>query len=226
MLQEKLNKLWQSGNLPCSLLIAGEVESLQAAIASFIGKILPLSSSDVFMLEPKERSIGINQIRELNYWSNETAELYKFAVIKEADKMTFAAANACLKTLEEPAKGRFFFLIVSNPKALPKTLASRCQIIWHKSKEDEEEYAKLINAILTDNKESLVQFLMQPGSNIAPLIASWIKSKITSQSFKVNPSMLMEKTSRLQALARHYSSLALDARHVSAILLHELFRSS
>jgi DNA polymerase III delta prime subunit len=219
----QLNKLWQTGRLPCSTLIGGEVESACLAVTAFISEIVSLNSSDVLIVEPKEqRAIGINQIRELNRWANETAEIYKFALIKEADKMTFAAANACLKTLEEPAKARFFFLITANPKALPKTLVSRCQVMWHKSEEGAEKYKKLVNVVASNNKETLAQFLTESSSFPALLVSSWIKSRATSFA----TSGTMEKAARLQALARHYSSLALDARHISAILLHELLCGS
>lgn len=223
----QLSKLWQKGSMPCCSLIAGDVEAIYSAVTAFIGGILPLNSPDVFIIEPKERSIGVGQIRELNRWSNETVELYKFAVIKEADKMTFAAANACLKTLEEPSKSRFFFLIANNPKALPKTLVSRCQIMWHKDDTDSTECRKLISAVLTGNKEALTQLLSQQGSAIDLLLAHWVKRKVTNQQAAVlsNPLNLLDCISRLQSLARHYSSLALDSRHISAILLHELLCS-
>jgi DNA polymerase-3 subunit delta' len=49
-------------------------------------------------------------------------------VIEEADTMTEAAANALLKTLEEPGKGTLI-LIAPSPSSLLPTLVSRCQHI-------------------------------------------------------------------------------------------------
>lgn len=53
----------------------------------------------------------------------------KIAVIDDADLMNDAAANALLKTLEEPPEGALLFLIASNPDALLPTIRSRCQMI-------------------------------------------------------------------------------------------------
>lgn len=53
----------------------------------------------------------------------------KIAVIDDADLMNDAAANALLKTLEEPPERATLFLIASNPDALLPTIRSRCQMI-------------------------------------------------------------------------------------------------
>ncbi len=53
----------------------------------------------------------------------------KIAVIDDADLMNDAAANALLKTLEEPPDGSILFLIAANPDALLPTIRSRCQMI-------------------------------------------------------------------------------------------------
>src|SRR5690606_39287788 len=41
--------------------------------------------------------------------------------------MSDAAANALLKTLEEPVPGRYLWLLSANPARLPATIRSRCQ---------------------------------------------------------------------------------------------------
>ncbi len=53
----------------------------------------------------------------------------KIAVIDEADKMNDAAANALLKTLEEPPHGSLILLIASNVERMLPTIRSRCQEI-------------------------------------------------------------------------------------------------
>ncbi len=49
-------------------------------------------------------------------------------VMDPADAMTDSAANALLKTLEEPPPGVYFFLITDAPYQLPATIRSRCRI--------------------------------------------------------------------------------------------------
>ncbi len=53
----------------------------------------------------------------------------KICVIDEADRLTIGAANALLKTLEEPPGHGLFILISSRPSALPITIRSRCQAL-------------------------------------------------------------------------------------------------
>lgn len=53
----------------------------------------------------------------------------KIAVIDDADLMNDSAANALLKTLEEPPDGAILFLVASNADALLPTIRSRCQMI-------------------------------------------------------------------------------------------------
>src|SRR6185312_7049808 len=51
---------------------------------------------------------------------------YKVAVIAEADALNVNAANALLKTLEEPAPATLLILCASRPSRLPPTIVSRC----------------------------------------------------------------------------------------------------
>lgn len=48
-------------------------------------------------------------------------------VLNDADQLTPEAANALLKSLEEPLPATYFILIMSNPSKLPTTVLSRCQ---------------------------------------------------------------------------------------------------
>jgi DNA polymerase-3 subunit delta' len=84
---------------------------------------------DVHTVTAPGRSIGVDQIRELR----ETLALKPFSgarhivIIEQADKMTTAAQNAILKTLEEPAGESVFFLITDSPGALLSTIVSRAR---------------------------------------------------------------------------------------------------
>lgn len=53
---------------------------------------------------------------------------YKIGIIRDADRMTTEAANALLKTLEEPTKRTLFILTAHHAKSLPETIISRCQV--------------------------------------------------------------------------------------------------
>ncbi|WP_375058443.1 DNA polymerase III subunit delta' [Zobellella sp. DQSA1] len=87
------------------------------------------SHPDHHVISGRERSIGIDAIRQLSQVLNESARLGhgKVAVIMQAEKMTEAAANALLKTLEEPAGEATLILTSAHPEQLLPTVRSRCQ---------------------------------------------------------------------------------------------------
>ena len=72
---------------------------------------------------------GIDEIRSLRekvrYAPSESA--YKVYVLDEAHMLTDAAADALLKTLEEPPPHVIFILATTDPQRLPATITSRCQ---------------------------------------------------------------------------------------------------
>ena len=88
---------------------------------------------DLVVLQPIEesRQIRIEQIRELSAELALTAHQgsYKVAVITPADTLNRFAANALLKTLEEPPAKTLLMLVVTQPSRLPATILSRCQRI-------------------------------------------------------------------------------------------------
>jgi len=78
-----------------------------------------------------KKSIGIDQVRELCEQLSLTSMRrgYRVAVIAPAEKMTHAAQNALLKTLEEPFPRTVLVLVTARPSVLLATLRSRCQRI-------------------------------------------------------------------------------------------------
>lgn len=85
---------------------------------------------DLLVLRPIEdsREIRIDQVRELVGELTLTSHAggRKVAIITPADKLNRAAANALLKTLEEPTPGSLLVLVTGEPSRLPVTVLSRC----------------------------------------------------------------------------------------------------
>ena len=73
--------------------------------------------------------IVIEQVRKLSEQMALTPQYgeAKVAIIDPADALNHAAANALLKTLEEPVPGRYLWLVSAYPSRLPATIRSRCQ---------------------------------------------------------------------------------------------------
>jgi len=110
---------------------AGKRDLLEKLATALLGeKSAPLKHPDVHAVEPqmKSRVIGIEAMQGL------IGELQmrslmggpKLAVIYDAERMNTSAANALLRTLEEPPGQTYFFLLSTQPEQLLETILSRC----------------------------------------------------------------------------------------------------
>lgn len=86
------------------------------------------SATDVVEIDAASNR-GIDDIRELRERIKyaPTQLQTKFYIIDEAHQITGAAANAFLKTLEEPPSHTKFVLATTDPEELLQTIVSRCQ---------------------------------------------------------------------------------------------------
>jgi DNA polymerase-3 subunit delta' len=86
--------------------------------------------ADVHWVRPESASrvVTIDQMRELMQQINlkPTEAEYKVATIVAADRLNSSAANAFLKTLEEPPPKSILILLTTEPQRLLETILSRC----------------------------------------------------------------------------------------------------
>ncbi len=86
---------------------------------------------DVMPIAPEDgsRTVKIDQIREVQQAAAKQPHeaRSRMVVIDEAHNMSEEAANALLKTLEEPATRMRLFVITDRPHQLLETIISRCQ---------------------------------------------------------------------------------------------------
>jgi DNA polymerase-3 subunit delta' len=148
---ERLSSLEQQEKLPHAILLTGArgLGKTQLA-ASFATGLLcempgvePCGScancqlagggahGDFRWIAPEEgkRAIGVDAIRSAVTFMQQTSGYgsHKVLVIEPAEAMTAAAANALLKTLEEPPGKALLILVSHRPGELPATVRSRCQ---------------------------------------------------------------------------------------------------
>jgi DNA polymerase-3 subunit delta' len=87
--------------------------------------------ADIGIVVPYNRTILVEAVRDLEREANfrpfESAG--RFFIVDQAEKMNDNAANALLKTLEEPPAGVRIVLVTSRPDRLLQTIRSRCQTI-------------------------------------------------------------------------------------------------
>jgi DNA polymerase III subunit delta' len=83
---------------------------------------------DIFFIEAEGQFIRINAIREIQEQMTfrPMEGRRRVFVIDNADTMNDQAANALLKTLEEPSPANILILVTAKPYTLPSTIISRC----------------------------------------------------------------------------------------------------
>jgi DNA polymerase III subunit delta' len=162
---ELLRRAHKQNRLAHAYLITGPAgsgkEVLAAELASLVNgtpasEVFSSKAREIFVARPesKSRRISIEQIRELEHALQMRAANShgKVAIISDADRLGGGAANAFLKTLEEPPKDSLLLLLSALPEALPETILSRCIAIPLAS--DRE-------ARSTGEEEKLVKLLQQ-----------------------------------------------------------------
>jgi DNA polymerase-3 subunit delta' len=86
---------------------------------------------DFLMLAPEEagKAIKVDAIRQMTQEIALTPQYagYRVVIIDQADALNGNAANALLKSLEEPPNGTVIVLVTDRPQQLPATVRSRCR---------------------------------------------------------------------------------------------------
>src|SRR4051812_38814194 len=134
-----LNRAHERGRLGHAYLISGPPGSGKRGLASQLSNLVSgTQSADVFASPPpgvylaepesKSRRIVIDQVRALEHaLQMRSANGHrKVAIIADADRLQPQAANAFLKTLEEPPNDSLLLLLSAMPEVLPDTILSRC----------------------------------------------------------------------------------------------------
>jgi DNA polymerase III subunit delta' len=134
-------------------------EVLAAELASLVNgtpakDVFSANAREIFVARPesKSRRIVTAQIRALEHALQMRAAngQQKVAIIPDADRLQTEAANAFLKTLEEPPKDSLLLLLSALPEALPETILSRCIAIplaadgKIQSRKEEDKLVKLL----------------------------------------------------------------------------------
>lgn len=116
------------------------------------------------------KDIGVDQVREINDIVAQHAQQNgnKVVYVKGAERLTEAAANALLKTLEEPRPNTYFLLQSEASASLLATIYSRCQV-WNVPVPNEQmaqDWLRTQSAV--ENQEILTALAMNLGR---PLLA-------------------------------------------------------
>ncbi len=123
--------------------------------------------------QKKSDQIKIDDVRELNQFMTLSRQQgsYKIVCINLADNMNINAANALLKSLEEPPENSILFLISHRADMLLATIKSRCQIWKFKLPETEQAISWLNSQEKYSNWDALLKV-----AGGKPLLAQDLKS--------------------------------------------------
>lgn len=146
---ELLTRQAQAGRVPQSILLSGPLNVGKSTVARFFAqflncqaeakpcghciscrKIVSGNHPDVRLLDD-DGPLKIEEIRALqrDLFLSPYEGPYRLALLCNFERATISAANALLKTLEEPASMVVLILTAIEPGALLPTIVSRCQLL-------------------------------------------------------------------------------------------------
>lgn len=128
------------------------------------------------------KEIVVSQVRELSQRLAMASQFggWQTATVDPADGMNTAAANALLKTLEEPSAASFLLLVADAPWRLPATVRSRCQRIDFQLPTREEALAWLAENDIDDAEAALDAAGGNPG-----LARDWARDGLLAERRQV-----------------------------------------
>lgn len=195
---EHLRRAYEQNRLAHAYLITGPTGSGKRTVAANLASIINGTdpedvfggkSAEILVAEPesKSRRIVIEQIRGLEHALQMRAadNRRKIVIVSEADRLQPQAANAFLKTLEEPPQNSLLLLLTGLPEVLPDTIASRCITIALRPPEVEEppqesfELVELLAAAARETNWS-VQLAYRIAQRVLRLLGS-IREQIKAQ---------------------------------------------
>jgi DNA polymerase-3 subunit delta' len=226
---EYLQRAHEQNRLAHAYLITGPPSSgkqlLAADLASLVNgtpaaDVFSAKAREIFVARPesKSRRIVIEQIRDLEHALQMRAinGRRKVAIIPDADRLQPQAANAFLKTLEEPPKDSLLLLLSALPEALPETILSRCiaiPIAPSGERENKHEQEKLVQLLQQTSRQQswTIQFaygLAQEFQRLLRAVREQVKSE-TDEAIKRETTRYKDATDGawLEEREEHYKAL-------------------
>lgn len=181
---------------------------------------------DFFYISAQEKKIKIDDIRQLQtQLSMAPLEVsYKGVVINDAHELTLQAANALLKTLEEPPPQTLFILVAPNLFTLLPTLRSRSRRLYFSSPPLEES-AKFIQQKIEMPFQEIAKLLQITEGSIG-MVLEVLSEEFVEASNKMR--QLLEAESRsfveMSSLAASLASSEMDLEFLLEVIKKEKFK--
>ena len=211
-----MNKEAYFSKIPQSVLVCGsDFKTLCTFVGQWSARLLAVSEAEVAKCPDfhavwptgKMRQISVDALREFNRNVYVTAHQdgRKVFVIYEADRLNGAAANALLKTLEEPTADTSIFLVTVRPYDLLPTLRSRCWFVQINEAASEGR-DEALEAWLSDFRQQILTVCMHK-SDVSPMqmygllyrLQAYLSKKIESLSLASDESFSEEEQAAQKA---------------------------
>jgi hypothetical protein len=243
-MQKRLLDYVRSGRIHPSLVFAGPDPEMKFRVAKNLAKAMlcekpgtrafcavcsackrvdkELHPDVLFLKEEGEDNLKIELVRSTCHQMeiSPMEASVKICIVQECHRMNNASANAFLKTLEEPAPGRYFWLLTTQVGSLLPTILSRCLQFTFAPETDAVPDTQAIAEL-----EALLSESLQT-RNLAPLVAKLddkdaclqlvrhlqhgFRAIATAQG--APPTPLFQKFDEWQALNKFDAAVALEGR--------------
>ncbi len=161
-----------SGKSTISLLLAQALncqsrDTVPCEVCNTCQQVQKGNHPDVIVIEPEDRWIWIDQLREArkNFFYFSYGPGNRVCIIEDADKFTLPAAANLLKILEEPPDKLVFVLNTSHPSRLPATILSRCHH-FPLRRVGEDETKNLLRKVKPDISDNELNLAVKLGEGI------------------------------------------------------------
>lgn len=145
----------QNKSISHSYLFSGTRGTGKTSVARIFAAELETSPEDIYEIDAASNR-GINEIRELRAGVDTRPfnSPYKVYIIDEVHMLTKEAANALLKTLEEPPSHVLFILATTEKHKILDTIISRCQVFDFK-RPRKDLLIELVHKIAKEEKRNI-----------------------------------------------------------------------
>jgi hypothetical protein len=137
MENKQLGQWLECGKIPHGILVVdGQLAAEAFAMQVVKSKNLEHPDIHLYKVDAKTQWHPIESIRNLTHEVSLSrySAAYKVCLVYDAERMQPAAANALLKTLEEPDDNTLILLLTHHPQKILPTLLSRVQTVVYQEK--------------------------------------------------------------------------------------------
>lgn len=179
------------------------------------------SHPDNYILEPEEadKAIKVDQVRDLVSFVVQTAQLggRKVVLIEPVESMNINAANALLKSLEEPSGNTVLLLVSHQSSRLLPTIRSRCVQQACPLPSESISLEWLAKALLDCSAEERVELLtLAAGSPLAAV-------RLQAQGIREQRAQVVEGVKKLLKQQQSATQLAEGWNAIPLLLLFDWF---